>query len=162
MDNTTDQLAQRIAELPELPPVIRSYRLVACYAEVLLGVCMEADKKEELGNVDGSHLDDLANALGHLADVERDGLDSLIAAQAPLIERIKEMESSLRFERSHVQQLQKALSFWLPMVPESPEAVSKRVADDAMLLIGYEGEDEPSAEALGWMSLASEKKEGGK
>ena len=64
-----------------------------------------------------------------------------------------ELQSELAFERSHRNQLQKALNFWLPCVPSEPEEISKRVADDAMLLMGYGGHDEQSAEQLGWLSL---------
>ncbi|HJV52771.1 MAG TPA: hypothetical protein VJ652_14990 [Noviherbaspirillum sp.] len=80
---------------------------------------------------------------------ERTGLDVADEA-ADLLEQLR---SELNFERSHRQQLQRALMFWLPMVPGDPEEISKRSGDDAMLLIGYEGDDEKSAEELGWLSL---------
>jgi hypothetical protein len=53
-----------------------------------------------------------------------------------------------------VAQLQEALMFWLPNVPDAPEDVSDRAAKDAWLLAGYQGQDVPSAEKRGWIALA--------
>lgn len=50
---------------------------------------------------------------------------------------------------------QKALSFWLPMVPPSEGCVAERVANDAWLLCGLES-DEDSAEKLGWIQLSAD------
>ena len=55
-----------------------------------------------------------------------------------------------------VQRLQRALSFWMPCVPdpgEVPEGCCQRLMDDSFLLAGYEGEAEKSAEELGWIRL---------
>lgn len=66
----------------------------------------------------------------------------------------EQLRSDLAFERSHRNQLQKALFFWLPNMPAvGPEEVSNRIGDDAMLLLCYEGEAEKTAEQLGWISL---------
>lgn len=54
---------------------------------------------------------------------------------------------------AEIQRLQRALAFWLPTVPEGPAEIADRVANDAMLLCGYEGEAERSAEELGWLRL---------
>lgn len=62
-------------------------------------------------------------------------------------ERIASLEAE-------VQRLQGALSFWLPGVPvDLPDVLADRVAFDAVLLTGYEGEIESSAEDLGWLAL---------
>lgn len=79
--------------------------------------------------------------------------DDLVRIGALFDAAQKELKAELEAERRHRIAAQKALMFWLPMVPCEPEEISKRVGDDAMLLIGYEGEEEPPAEALGWLSL---------
>jgi len=55
-----------------------------------------------------------------------------------------------------IQRLQRALSFWMPCVPDPGEVMAgacERLMDDAMLMAGYDGVDEKSAEALGWVRL---------
>lgn len=52
-----------------------------------------------------------------------------------------------------IQKLQRALAFWLPSVPAEPKDVSERAGDDAMLLRGYDGKSERSAEELEWLRL---------
>lgn len=54
-----------------------------------------------------------------------------------------------------VQRLQRALSFWLPGMPERVEDQSlyNRLDADIGLLAGYEGDFEASAESLGWIKL---------
>jgi hypothetical protein len=57
-----------------------------------------------------------------------------------------------------IQNLQRALSFWLPMVPQDgrPAHISDRVEHDAFLLCGYDPAPlmpEQSAETLGWIEL---------
>lgn len=55
---------------------------------------------------------------------------------------------------AEVARLQKALMFWLPVVPTEPGEMRERAAGDAFLLVGCDGpDDEPSAEALGWITL---------
>lgn len=63
--------------------------------------------------------------------------------------RIDELEEKIR-------QLQCALNFWLPSIPdigEVPKEVIDRLFDDAYLLTGYEGDIVKTAEELGWISL---------
>jgi hypothetical protein len=136
-------VAAQPAPLGNLPPVIAAYRLVAVYAEALLGACMDADKNEELGNIDGSHLDALANALGKLADVEREGLDTLFAAQpAPmpvacnveLVDLCREMVK-LHADRGtvltvHMEEMERLLAA-LPLPAPQVAAVSPDVLKDA-------------------------------
>jgi hypothetical protein len=50
--------------------------------------------------------------------------------------------------------LKKALAFWLPGVPAEDNARANRLAEDAALLVGYDGPYEHDAETLGWISLA--------
>lgn len=69
--------------------------------------------------------------------------------------RIAELQSQLEAERKYRLQVQKALMFWLPIVPNEPEGIRARATHDAMLLIGYEGDDEQSAEDLGWITWAA-------
>lgn len=59
-------------------------------------------------------------------------------------------------DRAEIQKLQKALFFWLPNVPAMDGAVGDRIADDAWLLAGYEGDSVQSAEQLGWIKLTKE------
>lgn len=60
-----------------------------------------------------------------------------------------------------VARLQDALAFWLPNVPTDesvPKEVADRIANDAFLLIGTDGnlpDDFKSAEELGWISLSA-------
>lgn len=62
----------------------------------------------------------------------------------------------VRYEE--VQRLQRALNFWLPSMPdrELPPELEKRLGDDIMLLVGYDGEMEPEAEERGWITLNAE------
>jgi hypothetical protein len=71
------------------------------------------------------------------------------AASASQAARIAELE-----ERE--QRLQRALAFWLPGVVGGDE-VSERAGDDAMLLAGYDGPNEPSAEDRGWITARPKK-----
>lgn len=54
-----------------------------------------------------------------------------------------------------IQNLQCALSFWLPCVPEhvTNEEFVDRIHHDANLLAGYEGPIVKDAEDLGWISV---------
>lgn len=53
-----------------------------------------------------------------------------------------------------VQNLQQALSFWLPCFgPDTHEAIAPRIEHDAYLLAGYNGFPEKSAEEHGWIVL---------
>lgn len=49
--------------------------------------------------------------------------------------------------------LQRALAFWLPMVPADDPEIADRAGDDAMLLMGFDGDLHPCAEELGWIKL---------
>lgn len=51
-----------------------------------------------------------------------------------------------------VERLQCALHFWLPAVPPNDPDLTERICSDAHLLVGLEGEREPGAEKLGWIS----------
>lgn len=55
--------------------------------------------------------------------------------------------------RAEVQRLQRALQFWLPGVPADDDEIATRAGDDAMLLVGYQGDDDACAESLGWIRL---------
>jgi len=52
-----------------------------------------------------------------------------------------------------VERLQRALSYWMPCVPGDDAEIALRAGDDAYLLSGYSGPDEPTAEELGWITL---------
>jgi hypothetical protein len=52
--------------------------------------------------------------------------------------------------------MQTALAFWLPSVPPEEGPIRDRLIDDVYLLCGADdGSDEPSAEELGWITLAA-------
>jgi hypothetical protein len=53
-----------------------------------------------------------------------------------------------------VEQLQKAVAFWLPHVPPEDTERAERISKDTFLLIGYEGPMVPGAEELGWVKLS--------
>ena len=55
--------------------------------------------------------------------------------------------------RAEVQALQKALNFWLPCVPGVHSERDERIASDAGLLAGFDGDIEETAEAKGWIAL---------
>lgn len=59
-------------------------------------------------------------------------------------------------QSAEIQRLQRALAFWLPGVPDNDPEISDRAGDDAYLLCGYEGEQEPTAQQLGWIKLRKE------
>lgn len=54
---------------------------------------------------------------------------------------------------AEVQRLQRALAFWLPLVPADDSEIEDRAGDDAMLLVGFDGPMHPCAEELGWIKL---------
>jgi len=58
-------------------------------------------------------------------------------------------------KNEYITALQRALAFWLPNVPDEDSARAERIADDAMLLMCYDGPDEASAEDLGWWVMAA-------
>jgi hypothetical protein len=74
----------------------------------------------------------------------------LVGAISPWLQqrddRIAELEQQ-------IENLQKALAFWLPHVPAEDTERGKRIGDDTYLLIGYEGEVAAGAEELGWIKL---------
>lgn len=59
-----------------------------------------------------------------------------------------------------IEQLQKAVAFWLPHVPPEDTERGQRIGDDTYLLIGYEGEMEADAEERGWIKLTDMPSEG--
>lgn len=56
---------------------------------------------------------------------------------------------------SELAAVQKALSFWLPKVPETEGPIATRIANDAWLLAGMAHEDvvDQDAEAMGWITV---------
>ena len=51
--------------------------------------------------------------------------------------------------------LQEALNFWLPCVSGMDSKCAERIATDAGLLAGYDGDIEETAEAIGWITLTA-------
>ena len=64
-------------------------------------------------------------------------------------------EQENRALRAEVQALQKALNFWLPCVPGVHSERDERIASDAVLLAGFDGDIEETAEAKGWIALTA-------
>lgn len=58
---------------------------------------------------------------------------------------------------AEVQELQRALAFWLPSMPAGgcAEPRYERLAHDIDLLVGYLGPHEKDAEELGWIEFDS-------
>jgi hypothetical protein len=54
---------------------------------------------------------------------------------------------------AEIEQLQRALHFWLPSVPPTDGPIADRIEKDAWLLSGYDGEPEADAQTLGWIWL---------
>jgi hypothetical protein len=52
---------------------------------------------------------------------------------------------------AEIHRLQRALAFWMPMVPAADSPAISRLADDTFLLAGYQGEPEKCAQELGWI-----------
>ncbi len=67
------------------------------------------------------------------------------------------LENARENERMRVEiyALQKALSFWLPCVPGVHCERDERIASDAGLLYGFDGDLEETAESKGWIALQS-------
>jgi hypothetical protein len=89
----------------------------------------------------------------------------MIEAQRKEIERLERIEIKyknlcpvLNEQAAEIDRLQRALAFWLPGVPNDDSAAGKRCGDDAMLLVGFNGVFEPSAEDLGWIKLSQPEK----
>ena len=57
--------------------------------------------------------------------------------------------------RREIYALQKALSFWLPYCPGVHSERDERIANDAGLLYGFDGDLEETAEGKGWIALVS-------
>ena len=57
--------------------------------------------------------------------------------------------------RREIYALQKALSFWLPYCPGVHSECDERIASDAGLLYGFDGDLEETAEGKGWIALVS-------
>ena len=57
--------------------------------------------------------------------------------------------------RREIYALQKALCFWLPYCPGVHSELDERIASDAGLLYGFDGDLEETAEDKGWIALPS-------
>ena len=57
--------------------------------------------------------------------------------------------------RREIYALQKALCFWLPYYPGVHSELDERIASDAGLLYGFDGDLEETAEDKGWIALPS-------
>ena len=57
--------------------------------------------------------------------------------------------------RKEIYALQKALNFWLPYCPGVHSECDERIASDAGLLYGFDGDLEETAEDKGWIALVS-------
>lgn len=68
-----------------------------------------------------------------------------------LLENARENERM----RREIYSLQEALCFWLPCVPGVHSERDERIANDAGLLYGFDGDLEETAEAKGWIALPS-------
>lgn len=68
-----------------------------------------------------------------------------------LLENARENERM----RKEIYALQEALSFWLPCVPGGHSERDERIANDAGLLAGFDGDIDGTAESRGWISVES-------
>jgi len=68
-----------------------------------------------------------------------------------LLENARENERM----RKEIYALQEALSFWLPCVPGVHSERDERIANDAGLLAGFDGDIDGTAESRGWISVES-------
>ena len=86
-----------------------------------------------------------------------------VLEEGEFIEKLTAVIEEERKERdallAEVQSLQRALAFWMPRIPAGESPAIDRLANDAWLLSGYEGEDEPDAESMGWVVLNTIAKE---
>ena len=57
--------------------------------------------------------------------------------------------------RKEIYALQEALCFWLPYVPGVHYERDERIANDAGLLYGFDGDLEETAEGKGWIAVTS-------
>lgn len=109
------------------------------------------------------------------AESSPEALESERQANAILTERVAELEQACKenarystemreeFERrgeriaeleKQIEQLQLALAFWLPNVPENGDLyIINRIGDHAILLCGLNTEPEQSAQDRGWITL---------
>jgi len=67
------------------------------------------------------------------------------------------LENALENERMRreIYTLQEALSFWLSCVPGVHSERDERIANDAGLLAGFDGDIDGTAESRGWISVES-------
>ena len=63
------------------------------------------------------------------------------------------MQEKFREKDALIQQLQRALMFWMPSLGGGNTEAEQRFAADVYLLVGYEGRYEHSAEDLGWIAI---------
>lgn len=80
-------------------------------------------------------------------------IEQALAAAAPTIQAAPQPADPQEL-LPEIQRLQRALAFWLPMVPSEDHPLQERIAHDAFLLAEYYGPDEPSAYELGHVALA--------
>lgn len=72
--------------------------------------------------------------------------------------RIAELEAALSEQESLICDLQHALYFWLPGVPENDDSeIARRIGHDAMLLAPWYSPEDPgkSAKELGLIALSA-------
>lgn len=149
----------------EAGPFCANFECVEDAAPVSTAAPVAAQPQEPIGYIVPTFIDRRRSEYeqnGTVMYAKRFGMATMPVYAAPVAAqqekdatRLSELQTELAAERNHRNQVQRALMFWLPMVPKEPEEISNRVADDAMLLMGYEGEEELSAEALGWISIGS-------
>ena len=115
----------------------------------LNNICINGHLNDALDYILRSNSPDaIFNILGELA---RKSIDEYIASLSAI-----QPPSQIDEMGNEIARLQDALAFWMPMVG-GPDKVAERLAKDAFLLIGYDGNnDEPSAEKLGWIQITAQ------
>ena len=79
-------------------------------------------------------------------------------------QEVKTLQNERDEMDEQIQNLQCALDFWLPCVPEvcKDEKIIDRIFHDGYLLAGYEGPVVESAEDLKWITITAEPQGAGK
>lgn len=89
--------------------------------------------------------------------VQRDDADSLAGSLLALIKSgdraAEDAADEAKALRAENQRLKDALFFWLPNIPAVENECTDRMANDAALLMGHEGQITDSAEQRGWVVL---------
>jgi len=86
----------------------------------------------------------------HNASTPKKG-EAMRQAARLLLENARENERM----RKEIYSLQEALSFWLSCVPGVHSERDERIANDAGLLAGFDGDIDGTAESRGWISVES-------